>query len=172
VIHFVREDTESCPPRSCTSICYGGNVSCATSAGASPPHRKSTAPQIGYSPVQGKIMNVRKCLTLGRAAITCVLAFALSAQSPFSDQEKFQRFVDWLSSRQPTSRPRDFSDAISAATNQRGPFGARCRSGSGETVATSVQRSRRVTNPVEQTLRRRDSSDFHITANRAFDANS
>src|SRR5438093_4976248 len=46
-------------------------------------------------------------LTLGKTAATWFLVFGLSAQSPSSDEESFQRFLAWLSSRTPTSRPTD-----------------------------------------------------------------
>src|SRR5277367_5335204 len=46
-------------------------------------------------------------LSVGKSAALFTLAFSLSAQSPPSDEESFQRFITWLSSRPPTSRPPD-----------------------------------------------------------------
>jgi SAM-dependent methyltransferase len=46
-------------------------------------------------------------LSIGKSAAIFTLAFSLSAQSPSSDEDSFQRFLVWLSSRPPTSRPED-----------------------------------------------------------------
>lgn len=37
----------------------------------------------------------------------CLLAWSLFAQSPASDEQSFQRFLKWLSTRPPASRPTD-----------------------------------------------------------------
>jgi 2-polyprenyl-3-methyl-5-hydroxy-6-metoxy-1,4-benzoquinol methylase len=46
-------------------------------------------------------------LAVWHTAGTLFLAFGLTAQSPSSDEQSFKQFLEWLSTRPPTSRPTD-----------------------------------------------------------------
>ena len=51
--------------------------------------------------------DVHERLAVWHTVGTLFLAFGLTAQSPSSDEQSFQQFLEWLSSRPPTSRPTD-----------------------------------------------------------------
>src|ERR1700730_13269948 len=54
-----------------------------------------------------KIINAGMRLSFASAAVALLLTFGLTAQSVSSDEESFQQFLTWLSSRPPASRPTD-----------------------------------------------------------------
>ena len=56
---------------------------------------------------RGRMSGMCMRLTFWHTAATLLLAFGLTGQSSSSDEQSFQQFLEWLSTRPPTSRPTD-----------------------------------------------------------------
>lgn len=103
-------------------------------------------------------------LTFWHIAAVLLLPIGLTAQPPSSDEQSFQQFLEWLSTRPPTSRPTDLVPPYRQELIKTRSLRPRGRSPTSEVVATSIQGSGRVAHPVEQTLRRKGRTYFRFTS--------